>query len=129
MIYKTLCLLVMFTLFLGVNKSNAQCDCIEDISAAVEAVMGTSGCDGPGEWKAPKSLEVHLAKLENWCDNGGVKPWKSKVPNIVQAMLEVIEDAYEGEWNEDLQEWDEIPAPECAWDELDALISALACGD
>jgi hypothetical protein len=133
MIYKTL-FLVSFAIFFGMNTSLAQeepCNCIDEISAAVENVMATSGCDEATLWEAPKALKVHLAKLQNWC---GVqnKPLKSKIPNIVEGMLETIQDAYAGEFFTDPISGEVIviqePAPECALEALAALEIILLNG-
>ena len=138
MIYKIFTLTVMFILALGVNQSKAQdepcncpCDCIDAITDAVNAVMETSWCDADQLWEAPHSLEVQLKKLQNWC-GGQNKPLKSKIPNIVQAMLEIIEDAYAGESYTDPLSGEvivvSIPAPDCAMPALEALQSLLEDG-
>ena len=95
MFYKTL-ILVSFAIFFGMNTALAQeepCICIDEISAAVENVMATSGCDEAMLWEAPKALQVHLAKLQNWCGAQN-KPLKSKIPNIVEGMLETSMDFF-----------------------------------
>lgn len=133
MIYKTLSLVVMFVLAVGINKSVAQaepCPCIDDIASAVDAVMQTSGCEET-LWEAPHALEVHLAKLQNWCSAEPTKPLKSKELNIVEAMLETIQDAYEGESIPVLDGepiWIHIPAPDCALEALTALEDVLVNG-
>lgn len=130
MIYKTILFVAAFTLFFGVNKSNAQCDCIEDITLAVQAVMAEDLIDGV--WEAPHALEVHLAKLDNWCDKK-VKPLKSKVPNIIEGMLGTISEAYEYDiivGYDDLGApiTETVIAPQSAVDALDALATLLeAC--
>ena len=133
MIYKTL-ILVSFAIFFGMNTALAQeepCICIDEISAAVENVMATSGCDEAMSWGAPKALQVHLAKLQNWCGAQN-KPLKSKIPNIVEGMLETIQDAYVGEFFTDPLSGDvsvvQEPAPECALEALAALESILLNG-
>lgn len=124
----------MLVFLLSANQSKAQndvCGCIDEISAAVDEVMATSGCDDGMMWEAPHALEVHLAKLENWCGPKN-KPLKSKVPNIVEGMLETIEEAIEGEMyvnpltGEEI--WTEMPAPGCAMEKLSALQSLLENG-
>lgn len=130
MIYKNFALL-MLTMFFGVNISTAQaesCNSIVEIEAAVAAVMETSGCDDAMLWEAPNALNVHLAKLQNWCGNQR-KPLKSKVPNIVQGMLETIQDAYEGEYFTDPISGElvvvQMPAPDCALEALGQLEELL----
>jgi len=132
MIYKPVFLVVMFVLFIGMNRSNAQtvpCDCLTDIQDAVAVVMALDGCDADGLWEAPKSLTVHLAKLENWCaEGGGVKPWKSKIPNIFEGMLETIADARDGESYTDEfgnEVVVNIPAPGLALEALNDLETLL----
>ena len=120
-----------FTLMIGIGNVKAQCECIDDIATAVEAVMATDACDADMLWEAPHSLEVHLKKLQNWCGDMN-KPLKSKVPNIVEGMLETIQEAYEGEIYVDPLTGTEIvvhvPAPECAIPALQALENLLmAC--
>jgi|GEM_PF-6366947 len=130
MIYKTLSL-VMFTMFFGMNISTAQvgpCSCIDEITVAVDNVMATTGCDEGLLWEAPNALKVHLEKLQNWCGDQN-KPLKSKVPNIVEGMLETIQDAYEGETFTDPLTGEvfviHYPAPECALEALGALEDIL----
>jgi hypothetical protein len=130
MIYKTLSLL-MFTMFFGMNISTAQegpCSCIDEIVVAVDNVMATTGCDEALLWEAPYALKVHLEKLQNWCGDQN-KPLKSKIPNIVEGMLETIQDAYAGEYFTDILTGElwviSYPAPECAWEALAALEDIL----
>jgi len=138
MIYKPLSLLTLLVFLLGTNVSFAQeepcdcaCDCIGAIEEAVTEVMSTSGCDEDLLWEAPHALEVHLKKLQNWCGPKD-KPLKSKVPNIVQGMLETIEDAYAGESYLDpitgLSVVVHVPAPDCALPALGALEDLLELG-
>ena len=133
MIYKTL-ILLLFAIFFGMSTGLAQtepCNCINEISAAVENVMATSGCDEEMLWEAPKSLKVHLAMLQNWCGEKK-KPLKSKIPNIVNGMLETIQDAYNGEFSTDPLTGEviviQLPAPDCALEALTALESILLNG-
>ena len=132
MIYKPFFLIVMFALFIGVNNTSAQCECIGDIETAVADVMATSFCDDDGLWEAPHALEVHLKKLQNWCGDKK-KPLKSKVPNIVEGMLETIDEAFAGEGypnplNPDETIWIHIPAPPCATGALTTLQGLLLNG-
>ena len=90
MIYKTLTLVVMFILFLGVNNSNAQvtfCDIEEAVGDVYEAADGV-------DWNVGNGLNVHLAKLDDWCPGPGKK---SKIPNILEGMEETVLCALAGE--------------------------------
>lgn len=134
MIYKSLGFLMMFVLMMGTSKIHAQedpCVCVAEIETAVGAVMATSGCDADMLWEAPHALEVHLKKLQNWC-GAQEKPLKSKVPNIVEGMLETIEDAIAGESFVDPLSgetiWLNLPAPECALEALNSLQWVLENG-
>ena len=134
MIYKSLSFLVLLVFLMGANQIKAQedvCACIDEVSAAVDAVMANSGCDTDGLWEAPHALEVHLKKLQNWCGPQD-KPLKSKVPNIVEGMLETIQEAIDGEYIEDPLTgeviWIQVPAPDCALDALSNLESLLMYG-
>lgn len=91
--YKTLSLVVMFVLFLGLNESKAQCDCIDEISAAVEAVVNAEA-DG---WVTPFALTNLVAKLEYLCEGGeyGGLGYTTKEV-IVAKMILVAQRAIDG---------------------------------
>ena len=108
MIYKSLFLVVVFALSTLANISSAQTT-LCDIEDAVEAVYEAAGED----YDVGNSLNVHLEKLQNWCDKPGLKPFKSKVSNILGAMASNVEErlAEQGyfELVDEVEVWVEMP--------------------
>ena len=101
--------MVVFALSIGASISSAQTT-LCDIEDAVEAVYDAAGDD----YDVGNSLNVHLEKLQNWCDKPGFKPFKSKVSNILGAMASNVDErlAEQGyfETIDEVEVWIEMPA-------------------
>ena len=119
MIYKSLFLVMVFALSIGANAGSAQTT-LCNIEDAVEAVYDAAGED----YDVGNSLNVHLEKLQNWCDKPGFKPFKSKVSNILGAMASNVEErlAEQGyfEMVDDVEVWVDMP------EEVNAALEVLA---
>jgi len=129
-------LTMVFVLAFGIDTINAQdkhcqcpCDCIKLVEDAVKAVMETSYCDLYGFWKIPDDLDVHLKKLQNWCETVDVS-LKSDFPDSVDDMLETIHYAIEGKSYtlNDVTFVVQEPAPDCAIEALLHLQTLLLYG-
>lgn len=124
MMYKTLSLIVMFVLFLGVNRSNAQdaqdlpdpCDCICEIGLAVDAVVAAEA-DG---WVTPFALTNLVVKLE-YLSGGGVYGGLgfTSIEVIVDKMILVTQRAIVGTCNTG------VPPPTAVVEALESLLAIL----